>query len=453
MLIGFKLSNYGDTLKLLIPNYYWKIVSGQVLFRQILDYIFFFKNITNHLGMVISQKMHRNRMGNRVSKSISLILNFFFFNKMENRKRFNNEFVKEQRADGSWLFKNNLRCALLVFERNYITKILSKRSLTTQTFCYNHLNNNLFDSKLNWFITGIIDAEGAFMIKIRKLTSLRAGWAIEPTFEISLHLKDLDLLNLIRNYFGNISNIRIIENKKICVFSVRSLIDIVSKILPHFDNYSLITQKQADYLLFKKVILMMQNKEHLTKEGIKNIINIRASMNLGLTSVLIDAFPNNVPIQRPVVNDSRIPDPKWLAGFASGEGCFFISIIYNKYKTRTYVQLKFSISQHKRDLKLIESFISYFNSGYVIEDRGSVYFYVVKFSDIYEKIIPYFKDNKILGEKSKDFNDWSEAAEIMKQSKHLTKDGLTKIIKIKQGMNLNRKNKDAKAKCCNLNKK
>ena len=133
-----------------------------------------------------------------------------------------------------------------------------------------------------------------------------------------------------------------------------------------------------------------------------------------------------------------------MLGFASGEGCFSISLIHNKDKTRTDVQLKYSISQHRRDKELIESFISYFNCGHIAESRGSVYFYVVKFSDIYEKIIPFFNENKISGEKTEDYYNWCEAAELMKQSKHLTKDGLNKIIKIKQGMNKNRSIKEAK---------
>ena len=41
--------------------------------------------------------------------------------------------VKEQRVDGSWLLKNNLRCTLLAFERCYITSILSNRILTKAT--------------------------------------------------------------------------------------------------------------------------------------------------------------------------------------------------------------------------------------------------------------------------------------------------------------------------------
>ena len=80
-------------------------------------------------------------------------------------------------------------------------------------------------------ITGFADAEGAFMIKIRKNSKLKTGWAIEPSFEISIHIKDLELLKQIRNFFGNISNILIKKDRNMCVFSVRSLEDITSKII------------------------------------------------------------------------------------------------------------------------------------------------------------------------------------------------------------------------------
>lgn len=320
-------------------------------------------------------------------------------------------------------------------------------TLTMKNNNFTNYNNHNFTKPrdkfiLNpWQITGFTDAEGSFMIKIRKSPNLKTGWAIEPTFEISLHLKDLELLTQIRNYFGDIGSIRIRSNVNMCVFSVRSLNDIVSKIIPHFDNHNLVTQKKSDYLLFKEVILMMQQKEHLTKKGIENIINIRATMNLGLTTTLKEAFPLCVPVKRPVVNKLNTPlllNPEWVSGFTSGEGCFSISLIHDKLKTRTNLQLRFSISQHNRDRELIESFISYFGCGHMIESRGSVYFYVVKFSDLYDKIIPFFKEYEILGVKSKDFDSWCEAAELMKQSKHLTEDGLNKIIKIKQGMNTNR---------------
>jgi len=68
-----KLSNSGDTLKLMVPSYSRKILSGQ----------------TNYLGMVISHKMRETEMGYRGSNSE-------FLNPQPKEIA-----VKEQRVDGS----------------------------------------------------------------------------------------------------------------------------------------------------------------------------------------------------------------------------------------------------------------------------------------------------------------------------------------------------------------
>jgi hypothetical protein len=62
-----------------------------------------------------------------------------------------------------------------------------------------------------------------------------------------LHRKDVKLLELIQSYFG-VGNI-VKDGENACAFVVRSLKDIREKILPHFENYPLKTQKLADYLL------------------------------------------------------------------------------------------------------------------------------------------------------------------------------------------------------------
>jgi len=54
----------------------------------------------------------------------------------------------------------------------------------------------------------------------------------------------------------------------------------------------------------------MSSKEHLNLEGIQEIINIRSSMNLGLSDELKDFFPNTIPVIRPAVEFKGIPDPQ-----------------------------------------------------------------------------------------------------------------------------------------------
>lgn len=88
---------------------------------------------------------------------------------------------------------------------------------------------------------------------------------------INLHKKEEGLLKLIQAYFGGIGRIGK-ERNDCCDFTVSSLNQILTVIIPHFDRYPLITQKLADYLLFREVVMMMKRGEHLTAEGVQAII-------------------------------------------------------------------------------------------------------------------------------------------------------------------------------------
>ena len=87
----------------------------------------------------------------------------------------------------------------------------------------------------------------------------------------------------------------------------------------------------------------------------------------------------------------------------------------------------------------MKSLIKYLNCGYIYKMGEILIFKVTKFDDIAHKIIPFFKNHKIQGVKAKDFNDFCNAAEIIKEKGHLTLEGLNKIREFKQGMNRQRK--------------
>lgn len=109
------------------------------------------------------------------------------------------------------------------------------------------------------------------------------------------------------------------------MFRVNSLKENLTIVIPHFDTYPLITQKHSDYLLFRDVVMMKSRGEHTTAEGIQTIVNIRASLNLGLTEALKKAFPMYTPVARP--RELKIIEhPQWIAGFTSGEGSFMVSV-------------------------------------------------------------------------------------------------------------------------------
>jgi hypothetical protein len=210
-------------------------------------------------------------------------------------------------------------------------------------------------------------------------------------------------------------------------------------IIDHLDKYPLITQKRADYLLFKQAFDLISRKEHLTKEGLHKILYLKSALNLGLSEALKTYFPGVKPADRPLIDVPETFDPNWIAGFTEGEGNFFINV-YNSPISRLgkEVKLKFIITQHERDIKLMNSFINYFNCGQLYSNGSCSYFTVSKFDDINNKIIPFFAKFSLIGVKNSNYKDFCKVANLLVQKAHLTQEGLDKIIEMKSGMNKGR---------------
>lgn len=92
-------------------------------------------------------------------------------------------------------------------------------------------------------------------------------------------------------------------------------------------------------------------------------------MNLGLSDQLKLEFSNSIPVERPLITTTQIPDPNWISGFTSGEGNFNININVRKtIKIGSQVQLRFKITQHNRDIKLMKLLKKYLKCGKIEKD-------------------------------------------------------------------------------------
>jgi hypothetical protein len=56
--------------------------------------------------------------------------------------------------------------------------------------------------------------------------------------------------------------------------------------------------------------MLIIRKEHLKPEGLQEIVNIRASLNLGLSEFLKARFPNTVAVNKPIIENKEISDPQ-----------------------------------------------------------------------------------------------------------------------------------------------
>lgn len=296
------------------------------------------------------------------------------------------------------------------------------------------------------FVTGLADGESTFYLAVSKNSNYKLGWRIIPSFSIELHGKDLALLKQVQSFFA-VGSIRVRTKNGCVVYSVYSLEALTNIIIPHFNKYPLLTQKRADFYLFKSVIELMNKKEHLTMEGLHKIVSIRASLNKGLTEELKTAFrPGGkeiIPLKRPLEEGLGCITPGWLVGFAEAEGCFHVQINKSKTTNTGYsVGLIFNISQHSRDAKLLASIVKFLGCGKFRESpkNPACLFVVAKLSDLDGKIIPLFAQYKLQGSKRLDYLDFCKIAELVKNKVHLTNEGLEQIINIKKGMNKGRNN-------------
>jgi len=293
-----------------------------------------------------------------------------------------------------------------------------------------------------WTITGLIDAEGSFGVVIIKDDSRSSGFALSIFLEMGLNFKDKDLLLRIKNTLG-VGNIYYNKSDNTYKWKVSNVSDISNVIIPYLNKYPLVTQKRADFEIFAQIVDMLKNKDHMNCKGLQEIVNLKASLNLGLSENLKTYFPYTLPIPKLAVPFKGIPDPLWLTGFAEGEACFYISTYKSlKSKLGYAVQLVFKITQHSRDNELLKGISEYFACGR-IENRktNASDFTVNSFKSFEEKIIPFFIKYPLKGSKLLNFQDFKEVVEIMKEKGHLNEKGLQKIYQIKANMNYGREKK------------
>lgn len=224
LLVRVFLSNSRDSLKFLVPCHYWKIMSRWAYL----------------LATVISQEIAETIIGYRGSKSI--VLPEW------------NTVVKEQRVYGNLHgFRTPcIRYTLTDFERNYQVKILSNQIINKARW-YSSIpisNNRKQDLTLDpWFLSGFTGGEGCFTFSISRRKDFKLGWNVQLWFEIALHNKDLKLLELVKATLG-VGNIYP-QGKDYWQFKVGS-IEQSQVVINLLDLYPLITQKQADYQLWRE---------------------------------------------------------------------------------------------------------------------------------------------------------------------------------------------------------
>ena len=155
----------------------------------------------------------------------------------------------------------------------------------------------------------------------------------------------------------------------------------------------------------------------------------------------------------------RLMQIGWIVGFVDGEGCFSIGFIKQPdrneptrirrgYATGYQVAHEFAVVQGARSIGSLKKLKSFFGVGAIYINRRhdnhkeDLFRYTVtRREDLLNVIIPFFKENKMLTLKQTDFEKFAQCVGMMVNNKHLTSNGLKKIISIANLMNRKKQRK------------
>lgn len=136
-------------------------------------------------------------------------------------------------------------------------------------------DSNILDP--NW-IVGFIDGEGCFHVSVAKNKTMKLGYQVSLEFSITQHIRDEELMTKFIDFFG--CGYVINDTPMKVQYRIRDRQDLSGKLFPFLDQNLLMTVKSLDYLDFKLVHSMLEDKLHLTQKGLDDIRAIQAGMNL-----------------------------------------------------------------------------------------------------------------------------------------------------------------------------
>ncbi len=132
--------------------------------------------------------------------------------------------------------------------------------------------------RIGHYLAGFADGEGSFNVSFRKRKDYAMPWKVSLCFNVSQ--KDKVILALFKRHLG-CGTLRGREDG-VWYYEVNNFNAIEENVIPFFDRFGFLSaKKKRDFSKFRQMAKIIGEGDHLSREGIRSILDIRRDMNDG----------------------------------------------------------------------------------------------------------------------------------------------------------------------------
>ena len=149
------------------------------------------------------------------------------------------------------------------------------------------------------WIAGFVDGEGCFSVPIFRNHKAKLLWQVQPQFVVAQSVGSRDVLEELVRIFGcgkvYVNRRHDDHREQLALFSVKRFADLRDTIVPFFHEHQLRTSKRENFDKFVRVLCLMEERKHLTIEGLIEIAEIVETMNQRKPSEVLRILRDHTP--------------------------------------------------------------------------------------------------------------------------------------------------------------
>ncbi len=137
---------------------------------------------------------------------------------------------------------------------------------------------NQIPQELGYYLAGFVDGEGSFNVSLRQKPDYHLKW--QPVLSFNVSQRDLTNLLTLKEILG----CGIIKKRRDGVHSldITTPSNVILKVIPFFKRFPFRSEKaRKNFAIFCEIAALMNIGDHKHIEGLKKIVSIRETLNVG----------------------------------------------------------------------------------------------------------------------------------------------------------------------------